>query len=260
MNRINKLFREKKKNILSVYFTAGFPALDDTGEIIIQLQKAGADMIEIGIPFSDPLADGPVIQKSSQKAIQNGMKIKVLFSQLQNIREQVHVPLLLMGYLNPVYQYGIDNFMKKCQETGIDGLILPDLPLKEYEEEYQSKMEAHGLKNVFLISPNTTEDRIKKIDDLSSGFIYMVSTSSTTGARSGISSQQEKYFDRVKLMNLKNPRLIGFGISNHSSFSVACQHAHGAIIGSAFIQAIEEGNANLGKTIPSFIKNIIDKK
>jgi tryptophan synthase alpha chain len=260
MNRINKLFEEKKGNILSVYFTAGFPSLDDTREIIIQLQKAGVDMIEIGIPFSDPLADGPVIQKSSQRAIQNGMNVSLLFSQLKNIRDQVQIPLLLMGYLNPVYQYGIDNFMKNCQETGIDGLILPDLPLKEYEEAYKTKMEAHGLKNVFLISPNTTGDRIRKIDALSGGFIYMVSTSSTTGARSGISDRQEKYFERVKAMNLKNPRLIGFGISNYSTFSVACQHAHGAIIGSAFIQAIEKGSNNLDKTIPEFIQNIIEKK
>jgi tryptophan synthase alpha chain len=255
MNRINQLFQNKPGNILSIYFTAGHPGLDSTAGIIKALARAGADMIEIGIPFSDPMADGPVIQKSSDRALKNGMSLTLLFQQLRDIRKEVSVPLLMMGYLNPVVQFGLDNFCRKCTETGIDGVILPDLPLDLYLEEYRETMKKYDLHPVFLMSPQTENERIRLIDDASGGFIYMVSASSTTGTKDGFSPEQIGYFERIHGMSLKNPRLIGFGISSRETFSVACKYASGAIIGSAFIKMLDsKGNGE--ESIKSFVKDM----
>jgi tryptophan synthase alpha chain len=252
MNRINKLFKEKK-NILSIYFTAGFPKLNDTTIILDELQNSQVDMIEIGIPFSDPLADGPIIQHSSEVALKNGMSLKVLFEQLSTANCQL--PILLMGYLNPVLQFGVENFCRKANAVGIGGIIIPDLPIDEYLSEYKSIFEKYNLKNIFLITPQTSEKRIRYIDEHSDGFIYIVSSSSTTGVKNGIDREKEKYFSRIKNMNLKNPLMIGFGIGDKKSFSKACEYANGAIIGSAFIKAI--GNSKeLKKDIHGFIKQI----
>jgi len=256
MNRINNLFQNKKENILSVYFTAGFPNLNDTVEIIQQLEKNGVDLIEIGMPFSDPTADGPTIQRSSEIALKNGMSLQLLFEQLKDIRKTVKIPLILMGYLNPVYQFGVERFCEKCAETGIDGTILPDLPLDEFEQDYKPVFEKHNLHNILLITPQTGESRIRQIDAASSGFIYMVSSSSTTGAGKKVEDFQRSYFERIQNMNLKNPRLIGFGISDHSTFKNACKYASGAIIGSAFVQALQSGT-ELDKTIPAFVRNFL---
>lgn len=255
MNRINQLFRTKQGNILSIYFTAGFPRLDSTLTIIRRLEEAGADMVEIGMPFSDPMADGPVIQKASDAALKNGMSLKVLFSQLEGVRGKVKIPLLLMGYMNPVYRYGIENFCRKCSDTGIDGIILPDLPLDVYIAKYESLFRESGLHNIFLISPQTSEDRIRKIDTVSDGFIYMVSSSSTTGEKGSFSKEQVDYFERINSMNILNPRLIGFGISDRISFSTACKYSNGAIIGSAFIRMLSAGK-DISKGIPHFINGI----
>jgi tryptophan synthase alpha chain len=238
MNRIKKLFSEKNKNILSIYFTAGFPKLNDTGKILSALQKHGADLIEIGMPYSDPLADGPVIQQSSMIALNNGITIKKLFEQLENCRNNIHVPLILMGYLNPVMQYGIEEFCRDAHNAGIDGIILPDLPLYEYENEYKPVFEKFNLNFIFLITPETTADRIRKIDELSSGFIYAVSSSSITGTDKNMDAQ-EQYFQRLEDMKLKNPVMVGFGIKDFQTFSQACRHTAGAIIGTAYIKAIE---------------------
>ena len=254
-NRINKLFQEKNERILSVYFTAGYPNLEDTVSIIQALQKNGVDLIEIGMPFSDPVADGPVIQHSSLIALQNGMSIRKLFDQIKEIRLSVDIPLILMGYINPVLQYGVEAFCQKCNEIGIDGLIIPDLPLSVYEEEYKSIFEASNLHNIFLITPQTSVERIRIIDEASSGFIYMVSSNATTGAKSSVSDFQKSYFERVNSLTLKNPRLIGFGISNAETFENACQYASGAIIGSAFVKALV-GNEPLEQRISEFINAI----
>jgi tryptophan synthase alpha chain len=258
MNRINKLFQEKKERILSVYFTAGYPELNDTTTIIHELVKNGVDLIEIGMPFSDPVADGPVIQHSSLVSLQNGMSIRKLFEQLKDIRETVDIPLILMGYINPVLQYGVDAFCKKCNEIGIDGLIIPDLPMDVYQEEFKAVFEANNLHNIFLITPQTSDERLKLIDGVSSGFIYMVSSNSTTGAKSSVSDFQREYFERVKSSGLKNPRLIGFGISNAETFRNACQYASGAIIGSAFVKALE-GGESLEQKVSTFINSIATK-
>ncbi len=255
-NRINQLFQTKRENILSVYFTAGYPNLDDTVAIIQTLERNGVDLIEIGMPFSDPVADGPVIQHSSTVALKNGMSIKKLFQQLTSIRESVKIPLILMGYLNPVIQFGVEEFCKKCREVGIDGLILPDLPLSVYEEEYQALFEQYDLHNVLLITPQTSEARIRQIDQASSGFIYMVSSSSTTGAKDKVSDFHEEYFERVNQLELKNPRLIGFGISNPETFANACKYASGAIIGSAFVKALEQ-EVSLEERISQFVGRIV---
>jgi tryptophan synthase alpha chain len=240
MNRINRLFQNNPENVLSVYFTAGYPALNSTAEIIQSLSLAGVDMIEIGIPFSDPLADGPVIQSSSAQALKNGMSLKLLFDQLKFIRKKTGIPLLLMGYLNPVLQFGMENFCTYCAETGIDGVILPDLPVDVYEKEYITVFEEKGLHHIFLLSPQTKPERIRKIDNLSRGFIYMVSSSSTTGVKTSFSPEQVEYFGRIHAMMLKNPTLIGFGISNTDSFKTACRYSSGAIIGSAFVNMLGE--------------------
>jgi tryptophan synthase alpha chain len=237
-NRITKLFTTKDKEILSIYFTAGYPDLNDTETIISELEKHGADLIEVGMPFSDPVADGVVIQQSSEIALDNGMTIHLLFEQLKEIRKHVSVPLILMGYLNPVMQFGIENFCKRCSEIGIDGTIIPDLPLEVYESEYKTIFEAYSVSNIFLITPQTSDERIRKIDGLSSGFIYMVSSSSTTGAKDAVDQEQLAYFERVSKMELRSKRLIGFGISDKHTFQRACSYANGAIIGSAFITAI----------------------
>ena len=256
MNRINKLFKEKKKNILSVYFTAGFPKLNDTVFIINELKNNGVDLIEIGMPFSDPLADGPTIQRSSEIALENGMTIKLLFKQLKNFRNRTsEIPLILMGYLNPVLQYGMEKFCKDAAALGIDGVIIPDLPMQEYLDEYKKMFEKHRLKNIFLITPQTSDSRIRFIDKHTDGFIYMVSSASTTGAKEGIGKGQENYFKRIKAMKLKNSLMIGFGISDHKTFSKACEYANGAIIGSAFIKAIDSKN-DLKGNIKAFVKKV----
>lgn len=231
---------EKPGKLLSIYFTAGFPDLNDTVPVLEELQAAGVDMIEIGLPFSDPLADGPVIQESSTQALRNGMHTARLFEQLENIRETVTVPLILMGYFNPVLQYGVEAFCQKCAEIGIDGLILPDLPLDLYERDYKHIVEAHGLSMIFLISPQTSEERIRKIDSASDSFIYMVSSASTTGVQKDFGSGREAYFDRIAAMELEHPQIVGFGISDARSFQKATRKAKGAIIGSAFIRMLEE--------------------
>ena len=238
MNRINKKLQEDKK-LLSIYFTAGFPHIDDTVTIIQNLEKSGVDMIEIGLPFSDPLADGPTIQDSSKKALQNGMTSELLFEQLKDIRNTVSIPLIIMGYFNPILQYGVEAFCKKCKAIGIDGLIIPDLPVDIYHSEYKSTFENYGLKNIFLITPQTSDERIHYIDSVSDGFIYMVSSASTTGAKSGFGNIQTDYFERISTMNLKNPQIVGFGISNKDTFNQATKFAKGAIIGSAFIKPSE---------------------
>lgn len=254
-NRINKLFHEKKERILSVYFTAGYPNLEDTVPTIRELVKNGVDLIEIGMPFSDPVPDGPVIQHSSLIALQNGMSIRKLFEQLKDIRQTVDIPLILMGYINPVLQYGVEAFCRKCKEIGIDGLIIPDLPMDVYEEEFKAVFEANGLHNIFLITPQTSEERLRKIDAVSTGFIYMVSSNSTTGAKTSVSELQNEYFERVNSFGLKNPRLIGFGISNAETFANACEYASGAIIGSAFVKALE-GSDPTDLKVSRFINSI----
>ncbi|REG87567.1 tryptophan synthase subunit alpha [Winogradskyella sediminis] len=239
MNRINQKLNEDHK-LLSIYFTAGYPNINDTVSIIENLEKSGVDLLEIGLPFSDPLADGPTIQASSTKALQNGMTSALLFEQLKDIRKTVSIPLIIMGYFNPMLQYGVEAFCKKCQEIGIDGLIIPDLPVDVYHSEYKSTFEKYGLINVFLITPQTSEERIRYIDSVSNGFIYMVSSASVTGSSSGFGDEQTSYFKRIADMSLKNPQIIGFGISNHETFTQATRYSKGAIIGSAFIKHLTE--------------------
>jgi tryptophan synthase alpha chain len=253
MNRINQKLLEDKK-LLSIYFSAGYPSLNDTVKIIQDLEKSGVDMIEIGLPFSDPLADGPTIQESSTQALHNGMTTKLLFEQLTTIRETVKIPLIIMGYFNPMLQYGVEEFCKKCAEIGIDGLIIPDLPVAIYADDYKAIFEKYGLINVFLITPQTSEDRIRFIDSVSNGFIYMVSSASVTGSQSGFGSSQESYFKRIADMNLKNPQIVGFGISDKTTFNQATQYAKGAIIGSAFIKNLTENGVG---SIDKFIGNIV---
>jgi tryptophan synthase alpha chain len=254
-NRINTLFQSKNKNILSIYYTAGFPKLMDTIDIAQQLEKAGADIIEIGIPFSDPVADGPTIQASNKIALDNGMNLRLLIEQVKEIRKTVSIPIILMGYLNPVLQYGVEKFVKDAAAAGVDGLILPDLPLDEYLESYKELIDANGLVNTFLISPTTSEERIRKIDAATNGFIYAVSSSSTTGAQQGFSSEQELYFKKLKEMKLTNPFLIGFGVSNRQTFGAVCKYASGAIVGSAFINLLKN-STNLSSETDHFIKNL----
>jgi len=254
-NRINQSFHGGKSGLLSVYYTAGYPALDDTMEIAQALEEAGADLIEIGMPFSDPIADGPTIQESNNIALNNGMTIDTLFHQLSNLRDEVTLPVILMGYINPVLQYGVEKFCASCEQVGIDGLILPDLPMKEYVEEYKELFERHGLKNIFLITPQTSEGRIREIDEATDGFIYMVSSASTTGAKEGFGDDQIDYFKRIQAMELKNPLLVGFGISNNTTYRIVSEYAQGAIIGSAFIRLLQ-GATNKTNAIKKFINDI----
>jgi tryptophan synthase alpha chain len=255
MNRLDKLLQEKKKNILSIYFTAGHPTLNSTVDIITTLVEEGVDMIEIGVPFSDPVADGPVIQQSTYKALANGMSVKLLFEQLKDIRKEVEIPLLLMGYLNPALQYGMNEFCAKCAETGIDGLILPDLPLEIFQEEYEAIFKKHGIYNIFLATPQTSNERYIELDRHSGGFLYMVAASSITGAKTGFKDYQQKYFERIKNLALTLPRIIGFGISTRETFNHACSYANGAIIGSAFVSALEK-EGDIKQNISEFIRTI----
>ncbi|RZS96889.1 tryptophan synthase subunit alpha [Cecembia calidifontis] len=256
MNRIDQLFDRKKERVLSIYFTAGFPKLEDTVPIMQAIEEGGADIIEVGVPYSDPIADGPTIQDSNMIALNNGMSLKKLFVQLKDMRQFVSLPVVLMGYLNPIIQYGMEEFCQKCQELGIDGLIVPDLPMQQYLDEYKEMFDRYGLRNTFLISPQTSEKRIREIDANSNGFIYMVSAHSITGARTGISEEQIAYFERVKSMGLKNPRLIGFGISDAETFATASDYSNGAIIGSAFIKKIKDSK-DLKNDIKSYIQSVI---
>ena len=256
MSRIKDLFNRKKERVLNVYCTAGYPQLNSTVDVMKALQQSGADLIELGMPYSDPLADGPVIQVSSTKALQAGMTIMKLFEQLKGFRKEISVPVVLMGYLNPLLQYGFEKFCATASEVGIDGLIIPDIPMFEYENEYAAIIKKHGLDFVFLVTPETSEERIKKLDGLSTGFLYAVSSSSITGSDKDFSSV-ETYLHRLKALNLKNPILVGFGIKDKATFDAACKYANGAIIGSAYIKALENGN-NVEETTKKFLKEVID--
>ena len=251
-NRINQRMADPKK-VLSIYFTAGYPEKEDTVKVLSQLQEAGVDLVEIGLPFSDPLADGPTIQDSSTAALKNGMHTQLLFDQLKDIRKSIHIPLIVMGYFNPMLQYGVEAFLSQCAQIGIDGIIMPDLPLAEYEQHYKNLYEKHGVKNIFLITPQTSDARIKAIDQASDSFIYLVSTASVTGSKSGFGEEQEAYFERIAQMNLKNPLVVGFGIHDANTFSQATKHTSGAIIGSAFIKTITEKGL---EGISPFIKSL----
>ena len=252
-NRIDKLFENKKEDILSVFFTAGFPRLNDTLPVLEALEQSEADMVEIGIPFSDPLADGPVIQQSSLIALENGMNLNLLFQQLKNLRVSIQKPILLMGYLNSVMQYGIERFYTKCSEVGIDGVILPDLPLEEFKLYHQKITKALNIKVIFLISPDTKPERVKQLDEASGGFLYLLSSNSTTGGAKGVSKQLS-----VKNLNVKNPVLIGFGIKGQKEFSEACEIANGAIIGSAFIELLSKSN-NFKNDVGQFTSAVKNK-
>ena len=255
MSRIEQLFKRKSNHILNVYCTAGYPQLESTVEVMKALEENGADLIEIGMPYSDPLADGPVIQHSSTIAIANGMTITKLFEQLKDFRKQVSVPAILMGYMNPILQYGLEKFCASAEAVGIDGIILPDLPMYEFETEYKSLFEKHHLNFIFLITPETSEERIRKIDSLSSGFIYAVSSSSTTGNNKAIESQQA-YFKKLHDMKLRNPILVGFGIKDKQTFNAACEYTNGAIIGSAYIKALEN-SGNVGQRTKEFLNSVL---
>lgn len=255
MNRIDNLFKHKNKNILSVYFTAGYPNLEDTAPIIKSLEKNGVDLIEIGIPFSDPMADGVVIQASATQALKNGMSLKVLFEQLADIRKEVSIPLVLMGYFNPILQYGFERFCIDAKRCGIDGVIVPDLPYEQYVSDYKDIADEHQLHMIMLITPETSEERIKLIDENSNGFIYMVSSASVTGAKNTFGDENVKYFERINSMNLKNPRLIGFGISNKATFDVACANSSGTIIGSKFVTLLGS-EETVDKAVEKLVKAV----
>jgi tryptophan synthase alpha chain len=253
--RLRDLFKQSNKPLLSVFFTAGFPSLNDTGRIAKALADAGADMIEVGIPFSDPVADGPTIQFSNKVALDNGMSLPLLLRQVKEVRSEVGIPIILMGYINPVLQYGIDRFIEDASAAGVDGVILPDLPIAEYEEEYREKFEKAGLPITFLISPTTSHERISQIDKLTSTFIYAVSASSTTGAKNGFGQEQLDYFKRLASLKIKSPVMIGFGISNKETFQQASAHAAGAIVGSAFINLLRESK-DIQKDVKGFVSEL----
>ncbi|MDA3928027.1 MAG: tryptophan synthase subunit alpha [Prolixibacteraceae bacterium] len=256
MNRLQQKFNDKKEGLLTVYFTAGYPNLNDTGTIIKELEASGADIIEVGMPFSDPVADGPTIQVSNLKALQNGMNIKLLFEQLKAIKEEVNIPILLMGYINPVWKFGLEKFMAACEDSGISGLILPDIPLNEFKADYADLYKKHNLSSVFLITPQTPNERIQLLDETCNGFIYMVSSASTTGANKTVDkSKQIEYFERVKSLNLKNPTQIGFNIKDKVSFDYATKYAKGGIIGSAFIKKLAE-DGDLKTKVSEFVRSI----
>ena len=244
MNRIDRLFSGSPQRLLSIYFCAGAPTLDGTADVIRSLAREGVDMIEIGIPFSDPMADGPVIQDAATKALRNGMTLEKLFSQLEGIRRDVDIPLILMGYLNPVFRYGFEAFCKRCTEVGVDGIILPDLPFKDYMESYKDVAERYGLHFIMLITPETSEERVRLIDAHTSGFIYMVSSAATTGAQKDFDAQKQAYFRKIEEMGLRIPRMVGFGISNKQTFDAACEHASGGIIGSRFVTLLDQANGD----------------
>ena len=254
MNRLNNLFETKKNNLLSIYFTAGYPALNTTVKIAEALEKAGADFLEIGFPYSDPVADGPIIQNSSQRALENGMTLNQLFEELKELRNKVSIPVMLMGYVNPIVQYGVENFSKKATEVGVDGLIVPDLPIYEYEKLYAGIFKQYNLSNIFMVTPQTSTERIRKIDELSSSFVYLLSSSTITGVNLKLSDAIEGYYQRIKDMNLKNPTIFGFGITNNNSFKKACEYANGAIVGTAFVKLLSEDNYL--EKIPEFIHKI----
>jgi len=255
MTRIEELFKKKQQRILNVYCTAGFPKLDSTLEVMTALQQNGADLIELGMPYSDPLADGEVIQQSGAVALHNGMTIAKLFDQLEEMRSNIHIPVILMGYMNPVMQYGFENFCAKAAEIGIDGLILPDLPMYEFESEYGEILKKYQLNLIFLVTPETKDERVKQIDELSSGFLYAVSSSSTTGNNKDI-SEQEGYFKKLHELNLKNPILVGFGIKDKQTFEAACKYTNGAIIGSAYIKALGSGE-DINNSTKAFLQAVI---
>jgi len=256
MSRIKQLFQNKKNGILNVYCTAGFPELNSTIPIMQALQESGVDIIELGMPYSDPLADGPVIQGSSAKALQNGMSISILFEQLESFREIIQVPVVLMGYINPLLQYGFEKFCSKAASVGIDGLIIPDIPIYEFEKEYGAIIRKYGLDFTFLVTPETSKDRIQKLDSLSSGFLYAVSSSSLTGSDKDFSIMED-YLQRFQTLGLQNPVLVGFGIKDKTSFEKACQFTNGGIIGSAFIKALENSN-DIQQATSAFIQSIRD--
>ncbi len=239
MNRINILFNNKQSNIFSVYFCAGHPTLDSTADTLRALQEGGADLVEIGVPFSDPMADGPTIQSAATRALKNGMTLKTLFAQLKDIRKTIDIPLILMGYLNVFYQYGFENFCRSCRECGIDGAIIPDLPFDVYMKDYKAIADSYGIRIVMLITPETSDERIRLIDEHTDGFIYEVSTNATTGAQNRYSSETIDYFKRIAGMKLKNPTLIGFGISNKATLTAARCYAAGTIVGSKFVKLLE---------------------
>ena len=255
MSRIDNLFQKKKNNVLNVYCTAGYPQLNSTLQVMKALEQNGANLIELGMPYSDPLADGPVIQASSTAALHNGMTISTLFEQLKDFRNDISVPVILMGYLNPLLQYGFEKFCAKAAEVGVDGLIIPDIPMYEYEKEYSAIIKKNGLDFIFLVTPETSEERIKKLDSLSSGFLYAVSSSSLTGSDKDFSAV-ETYLQKLQNMNLKNPVLVGFGIKDKATFSTACKYANGAIIGSAYIKALDEAGS-IEENTKRFLEGIL---
>jgi tryptophan synthase alpha chain len=255
MSRLQALFANKKERVLNVYCTAGYPQLDSTATIIQSLQNNGADIVELGMPYSDPLADGPVIQESGNIALQNGMTIAVLFEQLKALKGQINIPIILMGYMNPVLQYGFEKFCAEASAVGIDGLILPDLPEYEFEMEYGAIIKKYGLDFIFLVTPETSTERIQQLDNLSTGFLYAVSSSATTGKDKDFNSV-EKYLEQLHSMQLKNPVLVGFGIKDRNTFESACKYANGAIIGTAFIKALE-GSTNIDATVKEFISAVV---
>lgn len=248
-NRINQLFQDTPKNVLSIYFCAGTPTLNGTADVIRTLEKNGVNMIEIGIPFSDPMADGLVIQNAATHALRNGMSLRLLFEQLRDIRKDVRIPLILMGYLNPIMKFGFESFCRRCEECGIDGVIIPDLPFKDYLANYKSIAEAHNVKVIMLITPETSEARVREIDANTDGFIYMVSSAATTGAQHDFDSQKQAYFKKIEDLHLRNPRMVGFGISNKQTFNAACANSSGAIIGSRFVTLLNENQGDAEKAI-----------
>lgn len=256
MNRINQLFQSSPKNLLSIYFCAGCPTLEGTANVIRTLEKNGVDMIEIGIPFSDPMADGIVIQNAATQALRNGMSLRTLFSQLRDIRRDVRIPLVLMGYLNPIMQFGFEAFCRQCAECGIDGVIIPDLPFRDYEESYRDIARRYDIRVIMLITPETSEARVREIDAHIDGFIYMVSSAATTGAQKDFDSQKQAYFKKIEDMNLRNPRMVGFGISNKQTFDAACSHASGAIIGSRFVTLLNEAEGDAERAIGRLKKDL----